>query len=88
MSLDFPNDCRSYDATADLVRFWGYDSVLEVPFLLDVAVLRKLVPLTPNEEAGILAAFDVARERIRAVASKAYSRRARKGSYLLGTADF
>lgn len=88
MSLDFPNDCRSYDATADLVRFWGYDSVLEVPFLLDVAVLRKLVPQTPNEEAGILGAFDAARERIYTVARRVYSRRARKGSYLLAAADF
>ena len=30
MTLDFPNESRSYDAKRNLVRFWGYDSALEI----------------------------------------------------------
>jgi len=29
MSLMFPNESRSYDATRRAVRFWGYDHAME-----------------------------------------------------------
>lgn len=87
MSLNFPNESRSYDGRRDLVRFWGYDSALEVPFFVEVSALRKLSPQMKNVEAGYLEAFDVARNRIHQAARKVYSR-ARKGAYLLAATDF
>ena len=89
MTLNFPNESRSYDAKANLVRFWGYDRVMEVVFLVEAGALRKLDPETPNEEAGYLDAFDAARERIHETARRTYSR-ARKGTYthVLAAADF
>jgi len=32
MTLNFPNEGRSYDARRRLVCFWGYDSTIEVSF--------------------------------------------------------
>lgn len=87
MTLNFPNLCRSYDATRDLVRFWGYDSALEMAFFLDVGVLSALNPQTTRTEAGYLEAFDAAREQIYEAARKAYSR-GRKDAYLLVVEDF
>ncbi len=87
MALNFPNGSRSYDATRNLVRFWGYDSALEISFLVEVSALYKLNPRTRNVEAGYLEAFDAARDRIHETARKMYSR-ASKGTYLLAAADF
>ena len=89
MTLNFPNESRSYDARANLVRFWGYDRVMEVVFLVEAGALRKLGPKTPSGEAGYLEAFDAARDRIHDAARRAYSR-ARKGTYtlVLAAADF
>ena len=87
MTLNFPNGSRSYDARRNLIRFWGYDSALEISFFLEVSALRELNPQTSNVEAGYLEAFDAARDRIHETARKVYSR-ARKGAYLLAAADF
>jgi hypothetical protein len=87
MTLNFPNGSRSYDARRNLIRFWGYDSALEISFFVEVSALYKLNPQTRNVEAGYLEAFDAARDRIHETARKAYSR-ARKGAYLLAAADF
>jgi hypothetical protein len=87
MTLNFPNGSRSYDARRNLIRFWGYDSALEISFFLEVSALCKLNPQTSNLEAGYLEAFDAARDRIHETARKVYSR-ARKGAYLLAAADF
>jgi hypothetical protein len=87
MTLNFPNGSRSYDATRNLVRFWGYDSALEISFFVEVSALYKLHPQTRDVEAGYLEAFDAARDRIHETARKVYSR-ARKGAYLLAAADF
>ena len=46
MTLNFPNASRSYDARRNLVRFWGYDSALEVSFLVEAGALCKLMPQT------------------------------------------
>jgi hypothetical protein len=87
MTLNFPNESRSYDAKKNLVRFWGYDSALEVPFFVEGVALCKLKPETKTVEAGYLDAFDAQRDRIHETARKVYSR-TRKGSYLLAAADF
>jgi hypothetical protein len=87
MTLNFPNGSRSYDARRNLIRFWGYDSALEIAFFVEVSALCKLIPQTMNEEAGYLEAFDAALDRVHETARKVYSR-ARKGAYLLAAADF
>lgn len=87
MTLNFPNGSRSYDERRNLVRFWGYDSALEIPFFVEVSALYKLNPQTRNVEAGYLEAFDAARDRIHETARKVYSRTG-EGAYLLAAADF
>lgn len=87
MTLNFPNGSRSYDAKRNLIRFWAYDSALEISFLVEVSALHKLNPQTRNVEAGYLEAFDGARDQIREIARKVYSR-TRQGTYLLAAADF
>lgn len=87
MALNFPNQSRSYDRTRNYIRFWGYDSALEIPFFLDVSVLYRLQPKTPSDEAGFLDAFDAGRDRIHEVARQAYGRR-HQTSYLLVASDF
>ena len=87
MTLNFPNGSRSYDARKNLVRFWGYDSALEISFFIEVGALYKLNPQTRNVEEGYLEAFDAARDQIYETARKIYSR-ARKDAYLLAAADF
>lgn len=86
MSLRFPNDSRSYDATRCAVRFWGYDSAMETSFFVTEDALRRMHPKMPPGEAGILGAFDASRDIIYAAATKAYARE-RKGSYELGAAE-
>lgn len=87
MSLNFPNQCRSYDATRNRVRFWGHDSALEISFFVEASALYKLNPETREVEGGLLETFDAERDRIHEAASKAYSR-GRTGPYLLAAADF
>lgn len=87
MTLNFPNESRSYDATRNRIRFWGHDSALEISFFVEVQALYKLNPQTRDVEAGYLEAFDAVRDRIHATARKVYSR-ARQGAYLLAAADF
>jgi len=87
MTLNFPNESRSYDARGNLIRFWGYDSALEIPFFVEVGAFCEQNPETGHAEAGYLAAFDAALDRIHATARKAYTR-GRRASYLLAAADF
>ena len=87
MTVSFPNGSRSYDARRNLIRFWGYDSPLDVSFFVEVSALHKLNSRTRHTEAGCLEAFDAARDRIHEAARKAYSR-TRKGAHLLASADF
>ena len=86
MSLTFPNQSRSYDATRRAVRFWGHDSAMEWSFFVTEDALKRLHPAMSQDESGMLGAFDTSRERIRAAAVRAYSR-GRKGSYELGAED-
>ena len=72
MRLNFPNPSRSFDPSKNAVTFWGYDSAIEVVFIVDVSALRKLVPEVGDVEAGILKAFDDETTRIHEAAEKAY----------------
>ena len=87
MTLNFPNGSRSYDARRNFIRFWGYDSALEISFFVEVSALQKLIPKTKDEESGYLEAFDAARDRIYEAARKVYSRNS-EDAYLLAAADF
>ena len=71
----------------NLIRFWGYDSALEISFFVEVSALYKLNPQTMNVEAGYLETFDATRDRIHETARKVYSQ-SRKDAYLLAAADF
>ncbi len=86
MSLSFPNASRSYDPDWRRIRFWGHDSAMGVRFFLEVEAIFILYPKTKDTEAGILAAFDAARERIFAVATKLYEPGQHRSFYTL-TAD-
>jgi hypothetical protein len=88
MALNFPNPSRSYDADKGRIRFWGHDDALEVSFFLEESALFKLYPQTKKAEAGILAAFDAARNRIFAVAGRMYTPRHRRSFYVLTPDDF
>ena len=87
MTLNFPNESRSYDSTRNLIRFWGYDSALEISFFVEVSALDKLDPVARSVEAEFLEAFDAARDRIHETARKVYAR-SRKDAYVLAAADF
>jgi hypothetical protein len=87
MSLSFPNQSRSYDATLRAVRFWGHDGAMEASFFVNEDALKRIEPRMQPNELGLLGAFDLHRDLIYAAATKAY-RRARKGSYELTPADF
>ena len=87
MSLNFPNQSRSYDATLRAVRFWGHDSAMEVSFFVNEEALKRIHPGTRSDEAGLLSVFDSHRDLIHATASKVY-KRGRKGSYELSRDDF
>jgi Protein of unknown function (DUF1488) len=87
MTLGFPNQSRSFDATRRAVRFWGHDGALEVSFFVTEEGLRHLAPAMPFDETGLLCAFDGNRSQIYAAAIKVYGR-GRKGSYDVVRADF
>lgn len=87
MTLSFPNQSRSYDATRCAVRFWGYDRAMETSFFVMVDALRRLQPDAPPNEAALLNAFDLNRDLIYAAAAKAFARGG-KGSYDLFASDF
>ena len=87
MSIQFPNFSRSFDATRDAVRFWGYDSAMECSFFVTRAALKRLVPDLPADETALLGAFDTHRNAICHAAEKVYERGLR-GSYELGELNF
>ena len=86
MTISFPNSSRSYDATRQAVRFWGYDRSMESSFFVTVDALRRLQPNLSFDADDLLRAFDVNRERIHAIAARVYAR-GRRGSYDLLAAD-
>ena len=46
MTLSFPNQSRSYDATLRAVRFWGHDGAMEASFFVNEDTLRRIQPGT------------------------------------------
>lgn len=87
MQLKFPNPSRSYNASKQCVNFRGYDTLFEVHFHLAQSALGRLGPHEPQDEAGVLAAFDRHRGRIERAANEAY-RRGRGPVVILTAADF
>ncbi len=87
MAIDFPNQSRSYDPRHHGIRFWGHDDALEVAFLVEEDAITKIDRATLTTEADFLTAFDSNRDRITAVARKAYSRRG-DGFYVLAASSF
>jgi len=85
--VSFPNHSRSYDSTRRAVRFWGYDSAMEVSFFINEDALTRIQPGARLDEEGFLNAFDSNRDLICAAAAKVYVRGS-KGSYDLVAADF
>jgi hypothetical protein len=85
--VSFPNHSRSYDPTRRAVRFWGYDSAMEVSFFINEDALMRIQPGARLDEEGFLNAFDSNRDLICAAAAKVYLRGS-KGSYDLVAADF
>jgi uncharacterized protein DUF1488 len=86
MVISFPNRSRSYDATRQAVRFWGYDRSMESSFFVTVDALDRMQPNLRRDAVEFLRVFDLNRERIYAIAAKVYAR-GRRGSYELKAAD-
>jgi hypothetical protein len=86
MMLNFPNSSRSFEAARNRVRFWGYDSSIEITFFVDSGTLQKLSVATTAAEDAVLAAFDSAVPEIHAAAAKAY-KRAKHGTYAVAIMD-
>ena len=51
MSLMFPNQSRSYDATRRAVRFWGHDRAMEWSFFVTEDALKRLHPAMSQDES-------------------------------------
>jgi hypothetical protein len=89
MRLSFPNHSRSFDARRSRVRFWGYDSALEISFFVEEDALKMLDPGMGASEAEFLRSFDDARKQIHEVAEKVYLQgHKRVLSHSLAAADF
>ena len=86
MTLNFTNQSRSYDATRQAVRFWGYDGAREVSFFVTDEALRRLEPGAPVDETSLLAVFEAHRDHVLRAAARVYAR-GRKGSYEIGAND-
>ena len=80
MKLAFPNPSRSFDPSANCVRFSGHDSTIEVSFFVEVNALSKIYPELVHQESEILDAFDTNIKAIRKAATKAYEKN--KGKYV------
>lgn len=91
-SVIFPNQSRSFDGAKNRVRFWGYDSAIEISFFMETSALQKISPDMPDRddaEAGILQAFDAARDQIEKVADRLYLRSKKNAyAYTLAAEDF
>ncbi len=74
MKLSFPNPSRNFDATTNGVRFWGYDSAIEIVFFVEAAALKKLCPDVSDVEESLLKAFDAVTKQIHEVAELVYTR--------------
>lgn len=80
MALNFSNPSRSYDENHHRVRFWGYDSAMEVDFFVVVDALKKLCPKLDETEDGYLQAFDNSIKKIHSAAENIHKQN-NKGSF-------
>lgn len=89
MNLVFPNRSRSFEAIKNRIRFWGYDSAIEITFFVEGDALMKINPEAVSDERQLLDVFDNALEEIRGVANKVYQHgRERAYVYVLAAKDF
>jgi len=89
MALNFPNPSRSFEAKHNRVRFWGYDSAIEITFFIPTDALLKICPEADSAEMGLLEAFDCTLERIHKIAREVYQRsREHSYAYCLAAKDF
>jgi hypothetical protein len=89
MALSFPNLSRSLESSKSRIRFWGYDSAIEITFFMNLDALMKISSAAELADTGMLDAFDCALERIHQVAEKVYRRtRERSYVYVLSANDF
>ena len=42
MTINFPNQSRSYDSRHRCIRFWGHDDALEVSFVVEEDALTQI----------------------------------------------
>lgn len=82
MSLSFPNSSRSYDASRKVIRFVGYDGMMQIPFTLEAAAVSG----SGSGEHALLSAFDAARSSIHDAARHNY-RPGNTASYSLKSSD-
>ena len=66
MKLNYPNPCRSFDASSSRVCFWGYGSTIEISFFVGMDALKRLCPDMSDAGSGFLQAFDAALTRTHA----------------------
>lgn len=89
MALNFPNSSRSLETRKNRIRFWGYDSAIEITFFMELEALMKISPAAELAETGLLDAFDSALAQIHQVAEKVYQRaRERSHVYVLAANEF
>ena len=87
MTLNFPNQSRSFDERRHRVCFWGYDGPIEISFYAGADALQKLSPDMGGTEDWCLKTFDAAVERIHEAADKVYKRGKGEYAYTLGAED-
>ena len=85
--IGFPNQMRSFDEDSGVIRFSGYDGVMEVRFVLEAPALEQLAGLTRSPDTDYLGAFDKRRTQIETAAIRSYKKN-RKSVIRLSIADF
>ena len=78
MSVDFPNQSRSFDEVRDAVRFTGYDGMFEVRFFVEAQALATHAAGPDDPEAwetACLSAFDARRKSIYDAARAVHARK-------------
>jgi hypothetical protein len=85
--IGFPNEMRSFDEDAGIIRFSGYDGVMEVRFMLEAPALEQIAGLSRSPDTAYLDAFDQYRDRIQTAAIRSYKKH-RNSLIRLSSADF
>jgi len=89
MTLKFPNQCRSFETAKKCIRFWGYDSIVEITFFIEPNAIAKLFPKAGSDEKTLLHGFDQTVDRIHQVARRMYEQnRIHSCVYVLTANDF